>query len=70
MGVILVNLSAEPQAIEPGERIAQLVFAPVTQAGGVDDAENEPERDLGQPDAKGEEEQRGDRLAPIEPDRP
>jgi len=25
--VILVNLSKDPQTIEPGERIAQLVFA-------------------------------------------
>ena len=32
VGVILVNLSAEPQRIEPGERIAQLVIAPVTRA--------------------------------------
>ena len=32
VGVILVNLSAETQRIEPGERVAQLVFAPVTQA--------------------------------------
>ena len=32
VGVILVNLSDQNQSIEPGERIAQLVFAPVTQA--------------------------------------
>lgn len=32
VGVILVNLSAEPQRIEPGDRIAQLLFAPVTRA--------------------------------------
>ena len=31
VGVILVNLSAEPQRIEPGERVAQLVVAPVTR---------------------------------------
>ena len=31
VGVLLVNLSAEPQRIEPGERIAQLVVAPVTR---------------------------------------
>jgi dUTP pyrophosphatase len=31
LGVILVNLSAEPQRIEPGDRIAQLLFAPVTR---------------------------------------
>ena len=32
VGVILVNLSAETQRLEPGERVAQLVFAAVTQA--------------------------------------
>ena len=32
VGVILVNLSPEPQRIEHGDRIAQLVFAPVTRA--------------------------------------
>lgn len=32
VGVILVNLALEPQRIEPGDRIAQLVFAPVTRA--------------------------------------
>ena len=31
LAVLLVNLSAEPVTIEPGERIAQLVVAPVTQ---------------------------------------
>jgi dUTP pyrophosphatase len=30
--VILINLSAENVTIEPGERIAQLVFAQVEQA--------------------------------------
>ena len=30
--VILVNLSAEAQRVEPGDRVAQLVFAPVTRA--------------------------------------
>lgn len=30
--VILINLGAEPFAIEPGSRIAQLVVAPVTRA--------------------------------------
>lgn len=29
VGVILVNLSAEPYTINPGERIAQLVFQPI-----------------------------------------
>lgn len=32
VGVILINLSNEPFAIENGERIAQLVFAKVEQA--------------------------------------
>ena len=30
--VLLVNLGREPFAIQPGERVAQLVVAPVTQA--------------------------------------
>ena len=30
--VIIVNLSADAVTIEPGERVAQLVFAPVVQA--------------------------------------
>ena len=32
VGVILINHSLENQVIEPGDRIAQLVFAPVTRA--------------------------------------
>ncbi len=31
VGVVLINLSQEVQRIEPGERIAQLLFAPVTR---------------------------------------
>lgn len=31
LGVILANLSQEVQPVEPGERIAQLLFAPVTR---------------------------------------
>ena len=31
VGVILVNLSDTDQQIEPGDRVAQLVFAPVTR---------------------------------------
>lgn len=31
VGVILVNLSDTEQRIEPGDRVAQLVFAPVTR---------------------------------------
>lgn len=30
--VLTINLNPEPIAIEPGERIAQLIFAPVVQA--------------------------------------
>jgi dUTP pyrophosphatase len=33
--VILVNLGAEAFRVKPGDRIAQLVIAPVTQAGFV-----------------------------------
>ena len=32
VGVILINLSQEEQRIEPGDRIAQLLFAPVVRA--------------------------------------
>jgi len=32
VGVILVNLSQEEQRLEKGERVAQLLFAPVTRA--------------------------------------
>jgi dUTP pyrophosphatase len=31
VAVLMVNLSREPQVIEPGDRIAQLVVAPVTR---------------------------------------
>ena len=31
VGVILINLSAEEQRIESGDRVAQLLFAPVTR---------------------------------------
>ena len=31
VGVILINLSAEEQCIESGDRVAQLLFAPVTR---------------------------------------
>ncbi len=44
VGVILVNLSNEPQTIEPGERVAQLVFASVTRG------EWEPVEDLSDTD--------------------
>lgn len=32
VGVILINLSTEPFTVNPGERIAQMVIAPVVQA--------------------------------------
>lgn len=32
VGVLLINLSQEPQTIQPGERIAQLVVAPYVRA--------------------------------------
>ena len=31
IGIILINLSGQPQTIEPGERIAQMVIAPCIQ---------------------------------------
>ena len=42
IGVILINLSKEDQRIEPGDRIAQLIFTPVTRAVlvEVDELEN------------------------------
>jgi len=36
VGVILINLSNEAFTVEDGERIAQLVFAPVPQAEWVE----------------------------------
>jgi dUTP pyrophosphatase len=36
VGVIIVNLSGERQEVEPGERIAQLVFQRVEQAVWID----------------------------------
>ena len=36
VGVILINLSQEEQRIEPGDRIAQLLFAPVTRGDLVE----------------------------------
>lgn len=33
IGVILANLSTQPHTIQPGDRIAQLVIAPVMQVG-------------------------------------
>lgn len=32
VGIILINLGQEPITIEPGDRVAQLVIAPVVQA--------------------------------------
>lgn len=37
IGVILVNLSNEPYTIQPGERIAQLVYAKVEKCEGFQD---------------------------------
>lgn len=37
--VILINLGAEPFAVERGDRVAQLVFAPVVQAAWTEVAE-------------------------------
>ena len=36
VGVIMINLSAEDQRIDPGERIAQLIFSPVTRGEWVE----------------------------------
>ncbi|MCY3787386.1 MAG: dUTP diphosphatase [Gemmatimonadetes bacterium] len=36
VGVIMINLSTEEQPIDPGERIAQLIFAPVTRGEWVE----------------------------------
>lgn len=32
VGVILINTSTTPQTLEPGDRVAQIIFAPVTRA--------------------------------------
>ena len=48
VGVILVNLSQEVQSVEPGERIAQLLFAPVTRCQLVEvDVLSQTERGSG-----------------------
>jgi dUTP pyrophosphatase len=48
VGVILINLSDQPIKIEDGERIAQLVFAPVVQAAWeVTDALTDSDRGAG-----------------------
>ena len=48
VGVILINLSDQPIKIEDGERIAQLIFAPVVQATWeVTEALTESERGAG-----------------------
>jgi dUTP pyrophosphatase len=48
IGVILVNLSNQAVIIEPGERIAQLVFAQIEQAEFIEtDILTETERGLG-----------------------
>lgn len=46
--VLLVNLGAEPYTVAPGDRVAQLVIAPVTQAAVVEvDQLSETERGAG-----------------------
>ncbi len=46
--VILINLGAEPFAIQRGDRVAQLVLAPVTRAGWIEVTElDETERGEG-----------------------
>ena len=48
LGVILANLSQEVQSVEPGERIAQLLFAPVTRGQLVEvDVLSDTERGRG-----------------------
>ena len=48
VGVILINLSATAQTLEPGDRIAQIVFAAVAQARLVEaDELGDTERDSG-----------------------
>ena len=45
--VILVNLSGEPYTVQPGDRIAQLVIAPVQQVDFLAEALEESERGEG-----------------------
>jgi len=49
IGVILANDSQDPYEIQPGERIAQLMFQPVVQVGlqYVDQFSTETERGTG-----------------------
>lgn len=48
IGVVLINLSNEPFTINPGDRIAQLVIAPVVQGEWVEVEElDKTERDGG-----------------------
>ena len=48
VGVLLANLSQEVQSVEPGERIAQLLFAPVTRGQLVEvEVLSETERGCG-----------------------
>ena len=42
VGIILVNLGSEPHVIRRGDRIAQLVFAPVARARFEIESDHEP----------------------------
>jgi dUTP pyrophosphatase len=48
IGIIIINHGSEPVEFQPGDRVAQLIIAPVTQAALVEGAElNESTRNSG-----------------------